>query len=150
MAVLEKTVLIHGRTPEEVFAFCLDGANFPRIFPEPIWPIGEVDPRDLMIETGREFRFLHWMLYCIPSKWRVHITEVKPNKRFVDEMLNGPLRRFRHEHVVKSSAEGTLYTDRVEYEPYGGRLVEALFLNGYMRRIFTARHRNMRKLLELR
>lgn len=29
MAVLEKTVRMHGRTPEEVFAFCLDGANFP-------------------------------------------------------------------------------------------------------------------------
>lgn len=32
MAVLEKTVRIHGRTPEEVFAFCLDGASFPVFF----------------------------------------------------------------------------------------------------------------------
>jgi ligand-binding SRPBCC domain-containing protein len=148
MAVLEKTVLIHGRTPQEVFAFCLDGANFPRIFPEPIWSIGKVDPQDLMIKAGREFQFLHWMLYCIPSKWRVRIAEVQPNERFIDEMISGPLRRFRHEHVVKPSAEGTLYTDRVEYIPYGGRFVEIMFLNGYMTHIFTARHRNMRKILE--
>ena len=35
MAVLEKTVRIYGRTPEEVFAFCLDGANFPGFFQSP-------------------------------------------------------------------------------------------------------------------
>ena len=32
MAVLEKTVRIYRRTLEEVFAFCLDGANFPGFF----------------------------------------------------------------------------------------------------------------------
>jgi len=148
MAVLEKTVFIHSRTPAEVLAFCLDGKNFPLIFPEPVWPIGMIDPSDLMIEAGREFQFLHWMLYCIPCKWRVRIAEVIPNQRFVDEMLNGPLRRFRHEHLVVPSIDGTLYTDRVEYEPYGGRLVDILFLNRYMSYIFAARHRNMRRLLE--
>jgi hypothetical protein len=78
MAVLEKTALIHGRTSQEVFAFCLDGANFPRIFPEPIWPIDKVNPNDLLIKAEREFQFLHWMLYCIPFKWCVRITEVCP------------------------------------------------------------------------
>lgn len=148
MAVLEKTVLIRGRSAEDVFEFCLDGANFPLIFPEPIRPIGKINPSDLRISKGREFDFLHWMLYCIPCKWRVRIAELKPNEVFIDQMLRGPLKRFRHEHIVRSSEEGTLYTDRVTYEAYGGRLFEALFVNGYMNRIFNARHRNMRHLLE--
>ncbi|KAB7630702.1 polyketide cyclase, partial [Verminephrobacter eiseniae] len=42
----------------------------------------------------------------------------------------------------------TLYTDLVSYESYGGRLVEKLFVNRYMNRLFEARHRNMRRLLE--
>lgn len=148
MGLLEKTVLIRGRTPHEVLGFCLDGANFPRIFPEPIRPLGAVDPDDLKIEAGREFEFLHWMLYCIPCKWRVRIAEVRPDEHFVDEMLRGPLRYFRHEHRVAPSPAGTLYTDRVEYQPYGGRLAKALFVGRYMERIFAARHRRMRQLLE--
>ena len=63
-------------------------------------------------------------------------------------MVRGPLRRYRHEHSVKPAAQGCLYTDRIDYTPYGGRLVERLFLNSYMARLFAARHRAMRRLLE--
>lgn len=146
-AVMEKTVLIHGRSPDEVLDFCLDGANFPLIFPEPIRPIGKVDPTQLKITAGREFDFLHWMLYCIPCKWRVRIAEVRPGVAFVDQMLRGPMKRFRHEHIVRPDPCGTLYTDLVSYEAYGGRLAEKLFVNRYMNRLFEARHRNMRRLL---
>lgn len=148
-AVMEKTVLIHGRTPQEVLDFCLDGANFPLIFPEPIRPIGKVDATQLKIAAGREFDFLHWMLYCIPCRWRVRIAEVRPGEFFIDQMLRGPMKRFRHEHIVRPDPRGTLYTDRVSYEAYGGRLAEKLFVNGYMDRLFKARHRNMRRLLEV-
>ena len=34
MPVLELTTLIPGRTPEQVLDFCLEGVNFPKIFPE--------------------------------------------------------------------------------------------------------------------
>jgi ligand-binding SRPBCC domain-containing protein len=47
------------------------------------------------------------------------------------------MRRFRQEHLVVPTIDGTLYTDRVEYELYGGRLVEILFLNRYMSYIFV-------------
>lgn len=149
MATLEKTVLIRGRSIEDVFSYCVDGTNFPKIFPEPIRPVGKVNPYNLRIEAGREFEFIHWMMYCVPCKWRVRIVEVIPNERFIDQMVSGPLRRFRHEHIVQNGIGGTLYTDRVEYEPYCGRLAELLIVNAYMERIFVARHRNMRNLLEL-
>jgi ligand-binding SRPBCC domain-containing protein len=148
-AVMEMTVLIHGRSPDEVIGFCLDGANFPLIFPEPIRPIGEIDPTQLKITAGREFDFLHWMLYRIQCKWRVRIAEVRPSVAFVDQMLRGPMKRPRHEHIVSPDLCGTLYTDRVSYEAYGGRFAEKLFVNRYMNRLFEARHRNMRRLLEV-
>ena len=149
MPVLEKTTLIKGRNCAEVFDFCLEGANFPRIFPEPVTPLGKIDIADLRIEQGREFRFRHWMFGFIPVSWTVCIREVSDNQYFIDEMIKGPLSAFRHEHRVEAAEGGTLYTDRVTYRAIGGMLLEGLFVDAYMRRIFKARHRNMRQLLDL-
>ena len=148
MPILERATLIPNRTPEEVFEFCLDGANFPKIFPEPVRAVGDVDIADLRIEQGREFQFWHWMFYCIPAKWKVRIAEVKTNQYFIDEMLKGPMKSFRHQHIVAKAPGGTLYTDRVTYSGIGGRLSEWLLVDWYMARIFDARHRNMLELLK--
>lgn len=147
MAILELTTLIPGRTPGQVLDFCLEGVNFPKIFPERITPLGDINLNDLRIEAGRQFRFRHWMFNVIPSSWTVVIREVG-EMYFIDEMLKGPMRAFRHEHRVEAGEGGTLYTDRVTYSAIGGALVEALLVNSYMRRIFEARHRNMLQLLK--
>ncbi|MGE8064756.1 polyketide cyclase [Pseudomonas sp. NPDC089569] len=146
MPTLELTTLIPRRTPAQVLDFCLDGVNFPKIFPERVTPLGHVDPHDLRIEAGRQFRFRHWMFNAVPANWTVVIREVS-DCHFVDEMLKGPLRAFRHEHRVAAGEGGTLYSDRVTYSAIGGALMERLVVNAYMRRIFEARHRNMLKLL---
>lgn len=62
MPVLEKTTLIKGRSCAEVFDFCMEGVNFPKIFPERVTPLGNIDIADLRIAQGRQFRFRHWML----------------------------------------------------------------------------------------
>ncbi|WP_085694134.1 MULTISPECIES: polyketide cyclase [unclassified Pseudomonas] len=146
MPVLELTTLIPGRTPSQVLDFCLEGVNFPKIFSERIAPLGDIDLNDLRIEAGRQFRFRHWMFNLIPSDWTVTIREAG-DSHFVDEMLKGPLRAFRHEHRVATGEGGTLYTDWVTYSAIGGAFSERLLVNGYMRRIFEARHRNMLRLL---
>jgi len=148
MPTLERATVIPDRTPDEVFGFCLDGANFPKIFPEPIRPAGQVDPTDLLIKPGRVFGFWHFMLGFVPAKWQVRIAEVQPNHYFVDEMLKGPMKSFRHQHIVAPVPGGTLYTDRVDYQAIGGRWIEKLFVDRYMDRIFEARHRNMLALLK--
>ncbi|MGE7955248.1 SRPBCC family protein [Pseudomonas sp. NPDC089530] len=146
MPVVERTTFIAGRSPAQVLDFCLEGANFPKIFPEPITPLGEVDLDNLRISAGREFRFRHWMWGVIPATWTVVIREVG-DRHFIDEMLKGPLRAFRHEHRVEAADGGTLYTDRVTYRALGGALLERLLVDAYMARIFDARHRNMLRLL---
>lgn len=148
MPVLEKSILIPGCTPEEVFEFCLDGANFPAIFPEPIQAIGNLDPANLRIEAGREFHFRHWMFGIVPATWHVRIADVQSNQYFIDEMLKGPMKSFRHEHRVAEAPGSTLYTDRVEYAAIGGVIAERLFVDRYMRNIFVARHKNMLSLLK--
>lgn len=99
MPVLELTTLIPGRTPEHVLDFCLEGANFPKIFPERVTPLGDIDLDHLRIEAGRQFRFRHWMFNVIPSSWTVVIREVS-DCHFIDEMIKGPMAAFRHEHRV--------------------------------------------------
>ncbi|WP_248806220.1 SRPBCC family protein [Pseudomonas sp. MWU13-2100] len=149
MPTLEKNTLIKGRSCAEVFDFCLDGANFPKIFPERVTALGKIDIADLRIEQGREFRFRHWMFGFIPANWTVRICEVKDGRHFIDEMIKGPLRAFRHEHRVEAVEGGTLYTDRVTYQAIGGAALEWLLVDAYMNRIFAARHRNMRQLLDI-
>jgi ligand-binding SRPBCC domain-containing protein len=147
MPILELATLIPERTPKEVFDFCLDGANFPKIFPEPVFPVGKLDMTNMRIEEGRVFGFWLVMFWLIPAKWQVRIAEVRPNQYFIDEMLSGPMKSFRHQHIVAAADGGTLYTDRVVYSAIGGRIVESLLVNRYMLRIFQARHRNMLVLL---
>ncbi|MFJ2362574.1 polyketide cyclase [Pseudomonas sp. NPDC087697] len=146
MPVLELTTLIKGRTPTQVLDFCLEGSNFPKIFPERVTPLGNIDVNDLRITAGREFSFRHWMFGFIPATWTVAIREVS-DSHFIDEMLKGPMSAFRHEHRVAAVEDGTLYTDRVTYAAIGGAPLEWLMVNAYMRRIFRARHRNMLRLL---
>jgi hypothetical protein len=97
MPTLERTTLIPGARPRKCSV--LPGRRqFSEIFPERITPRGQVDPGDLRIEQGRVFHFRHWMFNCLPANWTVCIREVHDNAYFIDEMLKGPLRAFRHEH----------------------------------------------------
>ncbi|MCK9818507.1 polyketide cyclase [Pseudomonas sp. MAFF 302046] len=146
MPVVERTTFIANRSPEQVLDFCLEGVNFPKIFPERVTPLGDLDLNNLRISAGREFRFRHWMFGCIPANWTVVIREIS-DSHFVDEMLKGPLRAFRHEHRVAPAEGGALYTDRVTYAALGGAPLEWLLVDRYMARIFDARHRNMLRLL---
>ncbi|MEN5092517.1 SRPBCC family protein [Pseudomonas protegens] len=148
MPVVERTTFLAGCSPAQVLDFCLEGVNFPKIFPEPVTPLGGIDLNDLRISAGRQFSFRHWMWGVIPANWTVVIREVS-DRHFVDEMLKGPLRAFRHEHRVEAAEGGALYTDRVTYRAIGGAPLERLVVNRYMARIFDARQRNMVRLLSV-
>lgn len=147
MQKLEHTTLIPGRSPTEVFEFCLDGANFAAIFPEPVYRAGQTRRTSLRIEAGREFDFWQMMFGFVPLRWRMCILEVVPNQCFTDAMLSGPMRSFVHRHSVERAGNGTLYTDQVTYEAPGGGWLERKFVRPYMERLFFARQRNMHSLL---
>lgn len=73
----------------------------------------------------------------------IPITEFHPPGRFVDEMVRGPFRRFRHEHRFEPSGEGTLMTDLVEFQMPGWFLVNTV-ATAYLRHLLVVRNALLR------
>ena len=72
------------------------------------------------------------------------ITVAEAPTRFVDEQAAGPFRSFRHEHRFEPIPRGTrLIDDWQHVSPFGplGRMVDRLFLAGYMRGLLETRNR---------
>ena len=70
------------------------------------------------------------------------ITAFDPPRHFRDEMTRGRFRLFCHDHYFEPSAEGTRMIDVLEFEsPWGvlGKLVNRLFLTGYLERLLRTR-----------
>lgn len=81
--------------------------------------------------------------FGVPFTMTSAITAHDRPRRFVDEQVSGPFRRWWHEHRFEGTDEGTRMTDVVEFEsPAGliGRVVNALVLTRYMRRLLDQRN----------
>ena len=81
------------------------------------------------------------------------ITEFNSPDIFVDEMVEGAFKRFRHEHkFVKGKSEGeTILLDVFDYEsPFGvfGKLADRLFLKSYMTDLLTKRNQTIKEFAE--
>ena len=71
------------------------------------------------------------------------ITEFKAPYFFVDEMVDGAFKSFRHEHHFETQERCTIMTDLFNYKsPFGfvGELFNTLFLTAYMRRLLEKRN----------
>jgi ligand-binding SRPBCC domain-containing protein len=81
------------------------------------------------------------------------ITEHERPRMFVDEMQRGAFKSWRHQHLFEAQADGTLMIDHVIYSsPLGllGHLVDALYLENYMKRFLIAHNKDFKKILETR
>ncbi|ARN77358.1 cell division protein [Nonlabens spongiae] len=70
---------------------------------------------------------------------------------FVDEMVNGAFKSFKHEHHLRRSPQGTLMTDCFQYQsPFGilGNLADFLFLKKYMKNFLTERNQVLKQYAE--
>lgn len=71
------------------------------------------------------------------------ITAFNPPFYFVDEMVSGAFKGFKHEHILKEHNGKTFVTDVFNYQsPYGivGRLADVLFLKSYMKNLLLKRN----------
>lgn len=62
---------------------------------------------------------------------------------FVDEMLKGDFKTYRHEHYFKEIANGTIMIDVVDFEsPYGiiGKIFNKYYLKYYLEKLLTNRN----------
>lgn len=76
------------------------------------------------------------------------ITEMKSPDYFVDEMVFGAFKSFRHEHLFETKGTGTLMTDVFNYvSPFGmlGKLANVLFLNRYVTNLLVQRNQILKE-----
>ncbi|MGH7749819.1 MAG: SRPBCC family protein [Candidatus Dormibacteria bacterium] len=79
------------------------------------------------------------------------ITEYERPSRFVDEMVSGPFKSFRHVHTFVATGGGTRMIDGFAYRsPLGvmGRLADVVFLERYMRRLLEMRNQHIKAVAE--
>ena len=71
------------------------------------------------------------------------ITEMKSPDFFVDEMIKGDFKSFHHEHHFKTTDNGTIMIDLIEFEtPYGaiGKIANSIFLTHYLEKFLIKRN----------
>lgn len=75
------------------------------------------------------------------------ITRYERPRYFRDEMVDGRFAEFGHDHYFEAVAHATRMRDVVVFRsPFGGlgKVVDALILKGYLRRLLEARNRTLR------
>jgi len=79
------------------------------------------------------------------------ISVMKTPLYFMDEMIKGDFKNFKHEHHFKSVNNGTIMIDQVSFEsPYGviGRWMNSIYLKNYMEKLLTSRNKVIKEYAE--
>ncbi|MBI9053901.1 MAG: SRPBCC family protein [Bacteroidales bacterium] len=88
-------------------------------------------------------------LFHITLKWTTEITQVKENKYFIDNQINGPYKIWHHEHHFKETENGIEMRDILFYEmPLGfiGRFLHKIFIRKKIEEIFSYRANKIKEL----
>ncbi len=146
MKVLDADVWLAAARPD-VFAFFANAENLEAITP-PWLRFRLTTPTPITITTGTMLDY-RLRVHGIPLAWRSSITVWDPPRRFVDEQLRGPYRRWTHTHSFEEERGGTRVRDHVEFAAPGGRLVEWLVMRD-VRRIFDYRQNTLQQIFASR
>lgn len=104
---------------------------------------GVMKPGDSVTWEGRHFG--------VQQRLTSRITGYERPNYFVDEMVRGAFKSFKHAHTFAARDGGTLMEDVFEFNaPLGvlGKMAEVLFLTGYMRRLLTRRNEFLKRMAE--
>lgn len=138
------TFVARGRS--EVFAFFADPRNLEALTP-PWLRFRILTPPPISMREGLRIDY-RLSLHGLPLRWQSEITAWEPPHRFVDEQRRGPYRLWVHEHLFRDGdGGGTEIVDEVRYAVLGGRLIERLFVDPDLARIFDFRQRRIEALL---
>jgi ligand-binding SRPBCC domain-containing protein len=87
----------------------------------------------------------------VKQRLTVRITQFDRPTHFQDIMVSGAFKRMKHDHGFLEHPNGTLMTDRFEFEsPFGilGWVVDRVFLAGYMSRFIVKRNAVLKQMAE--
>ena len=130
------------RPRDEVFSFFADARNLEALTPP--WLKFEVlTPAPIEMRPGAliDYRI---RVHGLPIRWRTEITAWNPPHRFVDVQLSGPYTLWHHTHTFEERNGGTLCCDDVRYRPRGGALMNWLFVDRDVKKIFDFRQERLR------
>ncbi len=94
------------------------------------------------------WRAKHFGIY---QRLTSEITAMDSPNYFVDEMVRGAFKRFKHEHIFEATQKGTWMKDIFDYtSPLGplGSLADRLFLKKYMRDFLRQRNEFIKEVAE--
>jgi ligand-binding SRPBCC domain-containing protein len=132
-----ETYLLLPRPLEVVFPFFAGAGNLEALTPP--WLRFEIlTPLPIVMHAGSiiEYRL---RLHGVALRWQSEITAWEPPLRFVDEQRRGPYRKWIHEHAFTQRENGSEMRDFVKYSVPGGWLVNLLFVQREVQRIFEYR-----------
>lgn len=100
---------------ERVFAFFERAENLEAITPAFLrFRIVTRGPIEMKLGAIIDYRL---RLRGVPIRWRTRIAEYDPPRRFVDEQIHGPYRRWVHEHRFEPGPDNsTIMHDLVHYQ----------------------------------
>lgn len=103
-----------------------------------------------LIDRGESvtFRARHFGIW-----WKLtsRIITFEPPTYFQDSMIDGPFKRFDHDHCFATNGGQTQMTDIFDYElPLGvlGDIVDRLVVSGHMRRLLSRRQHTLKHVAE--
>ena len=86
--------------------------------------------------------------FGITQRLTSKITEFENPNYFIDEMVSGAFKSFKHEHLFQESNNQTLMIDKFHFEsPFGifGRFINFIFLKKYMTNLLETRNSFLKK-----
>ena len=128
----------------EIFPFFSDAMQLETITP-PLLHFSVETPQPITISQGAVLDY-RLRLRGIPIRWRSEICVWDPPRRFVDQQLRGPYKKWYHDHVFEEIDGRTLVTDNVHYIPRGGWLIHRFFVKPDLERIFRFRQNKLREI----
>jgi ligand-binding SRPBCC domain-containing protein len=138
---------------EKAWEFFSTPENLQKITPEHMefTITSEVDKKAYI---GQIITYKVGILPGIKQNWVTEITQLTPQKYFVDEQRFGPYQMWHHEHWFEELKNGqTLMRDKISYKiPFGflGALAQKLFIKKQLKTIFIYRYKILEKLFNER
>jgi len=89
--------------------------------------------------------------FGLKFKLTSRVTEMENPHQFTDEMVKGPFKYLKHQHLFQAFDNGTEMTDIFEFgAPFGfiGWLVEKLILKTYLKNLLAERNLTIKKVAE--
>lgn len=143
-----KESIIHA-LPERVFRFHELPDALQRLTPP--WESAHIVQPAPDLKIGSRAIIETRILGLIPVRWVAEHTEYDPPHMFADVQVEGPFRRWRHRHIIKSHQAGAVLRDEIEYEPplgFIGQLAAPFIVVPRLEKVFEYRHRVTREWCE--